>query len=167
MKKRVLSTFVMPAFYSAVLFLGGACISSRQSVESETEQKQEKHDALSTNTKIQNLPEDQKLKLAEPIIESVLKGIAEKDYKEYTRYALPGFKENVPESAFKSRNDELNKELGEFQSKTYLGVVNKKLFDVFVWKGKFSKSEDEWFMKLYLVDDEGKYKIYMFTISPL
>lgn len=114
----------------------------------------------------QTLPQSEKLKLAEAILDNLLQSMEDGNYKRYVKDFTQGLKDNVTEKDFKYRNEKMNDEIGKFKSKEALGVLNKKLFDVFLWKAKFSKHDDEQLIRLFLVSDEKKYKVYMFNISP-
>ncbi len=159
---------------SAVLATAGGCItmsfgdSSADSKEAEKESKDlAAVPAAEPEVKDpQSLPAEEKQKLAEPILENLLKAMKEDSYKEYCKDFTQGLKDNVTEKDFKFRNDKMLDEIGEFKSKEFLGVLNKKLFDVFIWKAKFSKSDDDQIIRLFLISDENKYKVYMFNISP-
>lgn len=117
-------------------------------------------------TNPQSLAEAEKLKLAEPILEALLKGMANVNYSAYTENFTQGLKENVTEKDFKYRTEKMKEDIGDLQTKTFVAVLNKNLFDVFLWKAKFSKHNDEQLMRLFLINEDGKYKVYMFNISP-
>ena len=115
---------------------------------------------------VQSLPEAEKLKLAEPILGALLKGMADVNYNAYSENFTQGLKENVTEKDFKYRTEKMKEDIGDLQTKTFIGVLNKSLFDVYLWKAKFSKHNDEQLMRLFLINEDGKYKVYMFNISP-
>ena len=113
------------------------------------------------------LTEAEKVNLADPILERMMNGINKDDYSLYSGNFFKGLKDQFSEKDFKDFRAELNKDIGEYKSKTYLGVLNKKLVDVFIWKAKFSNSDDECLIRITLIEDEGIYKVLGFTISKI
>lgn len=113
------------------------------------------------------LTEAEKVNLADPILERMMNGINKDDYSLYSGNFFKGLKDQFSEKDFKDFRTELNKDIGEYKSKTYLGVLNKKLVDVFIWKAKFSNSDDECLIRITLIEDEGVYKVLGFTISKI
>lgn len=112
------------------------------------------------------VPEEMKMPKAEEIVSNILESTASNNYKNYTRDFTPGLAEKITKKDFEAKNEKLKEDLGEFKEKQFLGVLKKNLFDVYLWKTKFSKHNDEMLMRLFLIDEEGTYKVYMFNISP-
>ncbi len=117
---------------------------------------------------LKKLPEAERLKLAQPIIESICEGLKNNDYEAYTRDFYSGFKDQVTKKEFDKFTSKMKEDLGDYESKQYIGMVNKELFDIFYWKCTFSKrkEKDENIMRLFLIDEDGKYKVYLFHVYP-
>jgi hypothetical protein len=112
------------------------------------------------------IPEEMKMPKAEEIVSNILEATGSNDYTKYTKDFTEGLAEKITKKDFEAKNEKLKEDIGEFKEKHFLGVLNKKLFDVYLWKTKFSKHDDEMLMRLFLIDEDGTYKVYMFNISP-
>lgn len=112
------------------------------------------------------LTEAEKINLADPILDRMLKGINKGDYTLYSGNFFKGLKDQVKEKDFKTLNDDLKKQIGEYKSRKFMDILNKKLVDIFVWKAKFTKTDEDVMIRLFLIEDEGQYKVSSFSISP-
>ena len=164
MKRKTYFICFWTAAFAATMILTG-CWSAKPENQKPPEDKPAVQ-AEPGKASVQSLPEVEKLKLAEPILEALLKGMADVNYNAYSENFTQGLKENVTEKDFKYRTEKMKEDIGELQTKTFIGVLNKNLFDVYLWKAKFSKHNDEQLMRLFLINEDGKYKVYMFNISP-
>ena len=144
----------------AVSLLAGC--ETTKNAEKKNEDKQKLAETLRPT-----LTESEKANLAEAILDRMMTGLNGDDYAMYSGSFFQGLKDQLPEKAFKSFRDELKKDMGEYKSRQYLGMLNKKLVDVFIWKAKFSNSDDECLIRLSLVEDEGVYKVLGFNISKI
>jgi hypothetical protein len=113
------------------------------------------------------LGEAEKISLAEVIVEKLMNGINNDDYALYSEDFFQGLKDQFSESGFKSLRVELKNDMGDYKSRTCLGMLNKKLVDVFIWKAKFSNSDDDCLIRLTLIEDKGVYKVLGFNISKI
>ena len=80
--------------------------------------------------------------IAEPILDTVLKGFNDGNYGLYTKYFDDTMKDAMPEKKFQQVRGEILKKLGKYQSRSYLGYQTKDNFTVALWKGRFSKTSD-------------------------
>ncbi|HCE42622.1 MAG TPA: hypothetical protein DET40_03640 [Lentisphaeria bacterium] len=112
------------------------------------------------------LAEAEKVNLAEVIIDRMLSGMNKDSYDLYTENFFKGLKDQVKEKDFMTLNTDLRKQLGDYKSKTYMGMLNKPLIDIFLWKAKFTKTDEDVLIRLFLIEEDGKYKVSSFSISP-
>ncbi|MFZ2658022.1 MAG: hypothetical protein WAX69_24030 [Victivallales bacterium] len=112
------------------------------------------------------LTEAEKVNLADAIVDRMLNGINKDDYALYSSNFYKGLKDQIKEKDFKTLNDDLKKQLGDYKSKTYLGMLNKPLIDIFIWKSKFTKTDEDVLIRIFLIEEDGKYKVSSFSISP-
>ncbi len=113
-----------------------------------------------------SLSETEKVNLADAIVERMLAGINKDNYGLYSENFFKGLKDQVKEKDFKVINADLKKQIGEYQSKSYMGMLNKPMVDVFFWKAKFSNTKDDVLIRLFLIEEDGKYKVSSFSIGP-
>lgn len=112
------------------------------------------------------LTDAEKVNLAEPILERILQGVNKNDYAVYSDNFSKGLKDQITEKEFKILNDDLIKKIGEYKSRTFLGILNKKIVDIYIWKAKFAKTDEDFMIRLFLIEDEGKFKVFSFSITP-
>jgi hypothetical protein len=86
--------------------------------------------------------------LAEPILDTVLNGFNDGNYGLYSQYFDDTLKDAITEKKFKQVREEILKKLGKYQSRTYLGFLTKGNATVVLWRGRFSRSEDDVLIKL-------------------
>jgi hypothetical protein len=112
------------------------------------------------------LTDAEKVNLAEPILERILQGVNKNDYAVYSDNFSKGLKAQITEKEFKVLNDDLIKKIGEYKSRKFLGILSKKLVDIYLWKAKFAKTDEDFMIRLFLIEDEGKLKVFSFSITP-
>lgn len=163
MKKRF--TGMIAGLVAVALFAG--CETTKPASGDADKDKVEKKDPKQlVETLRPSLTEAEKIALAEGILEKMVDGINKDDYSLYTNDFFKGLKEQVKEKEWKASNDDLKKQAGDYEARFYMGMLNKPLVDVFIWKGKFTKNEGDVLIRLGLIEDEGKYKVTIFSISP-
>ena len=113
-----------------------------------------------------SLTDAEKVNLAEPLLDRILQGVNKGDYAIYSGNFSKGLKDQITEKDFKTLNDDLLKKIGEYKSRTFLGILNKKLVDIYLWKAKFAKTDEDFIIRLFLIEDEGKFKVFSFSITP-
>jgi hypothetical protein len=88
--------------------------------------------------------------IAEPILDTVLTGLNNGNYSLYSRYFDGTLKDAVTKKKFSQVRANIMKKLGKYQSRTYLGFLQKGNFTVVLWRGRFSASDDDVLIKLVL-----------------
>jgi hypothetical protein len=86
--------------------------------------------------------------VAEPILENLLAGFNRGDYAQYARDFGDTLKEAISEKKFQQVRSSILKNLGQYQSRSYLGYLKHQRTTVVLWKGRFSASEDDVLIKL-------------------
>jgi hypothetical protein len=88
--------------------------------------------------------------IAEPILDTVLTGFKDGNYSEYSRYFDGTLKDAVTEKKFLKVRADIMKKLGKYESRTYLGFLQKGNFTVVLWRGRFSATDEDVLIKLVL-----------------
>ncbi len=132
----------------------------------ETTKDAEKEKPKLTETLRPTLTEAEKANLAEVMLDRMLTGINKDDYSLYSENFFSGLKDQIKAKDFATINADLKKQIGDYKSRTYLGMLNKPLVDVFIWKSKFTKTDEDVLIRLFLLEEEGKLKVSSFSISP-
>ena len=100
---------------------------------------------------------DQQVKsIAEPIVDNLLGGFNEGNYKQYSKNFDSAMREAIPEKKFQQVRQDLLKKLGKFQDKKYLGFLNQAPYTIVLWKGKFDKTKNDILIKLVLSKRQDK-----------
>ncbi len=145
--------------------LAGCETTKLTSGETDMDKGEKKNEKQLMETLRPFLTETEKIDLADAILERMMSGINKDDYALYSGNFHKGMEDQFPEKRFRKFRSELREDLGEYKSRTYIGILNKKLADVFIWKAKFSNSDDDCLIRLTLIEDEGVYKVLGFHIS--
>jgi hypothetical protein len=147
-------------------FLAGCETTKPSSGDADKDKAEKKDEKQLVETLRPTLTEAEKINLAEAMVDRMLKGINKDDYSLYSGNFFKGLKDQVKEKDFKALNDDLKKQIGEYKSRKFMDILNKKLVDIFIWKAKFSKTDEDVLVRLFLIEDEGQYKVSSFSISP-
>lgn len=150
----------------AFAFLVGCETTKPASGDADKDKAEKKDEKQLVETLRPSLTEAEKINLAEPMLERMMNGINKDDFSIYSGDFFKGLKDQIKEKEWKTSNDDLKKQAGDYESRTYLGMLNKPLIDIFIWKGKFTKNDGDVLIRLGLIEDEGKYKVAIFSISP-
>lgn len=103
---------------------------------------------------------DQEVKaIAEPLLENVMDALKNDDYAKYTKDFDLTLKEAVQEQRFHEISFQIKNGLGSYQSKEYLGFLDKGQTTLVLFRGKFDKSQSDVLIKLVVTKKEGKYYI--------
>ena len=147
-------------------FLAG-CETTTPSVGDTGKDKGEKKDENNLGETLRpTLTDTEKVNLAEPILDRILHGVNKDNYAIYSENFSVGLKEQITEKDFKTLNEDLLKKIGEYKSRKFLGLLNKKLVDIYIWKAKFAKTDEDFMIRLFLIEDGGKLKVFSFSITP-
>ena len=156
-------TGIIVGLLASALLAG--CLTTKPS-DADKDKAEKKDEKPLLETLRPSLTETEKINLAEPIVDKMLRGINKDDYALYSDNFYKGLKDQIKEKDFKALNDDLKKQIGEYKSRKFMDILNKKLVDIFVWKAKFTKTDEDVMIRLFLIEDEGKYKVSSFSISP-
>ena len=88
--------------------------------------------------------------VADPILDGILQGFKEGDYDLYSQYFDDTLKDVISKKKFLQTRNSILKSIGEYQSRSYLGFLQKGKTTVVLWKGRFAKSADDVLIKLVL-----------------
>ncbi len=126
-----------------------------------TEKKDEEKSNLSETLR-PTLTEAEKINLAEVILDRMLEGMKKEDYNLYTSNFFKGLKDQLGTKEFTAWREDFKKNLGDYKSRVSLGMLNKKLIDVFLWKAKFSGTDEDILIRIMLIEEDGVYKVMGF-----
>ena len=88
--------------------------------------------------------------VADPILDTVLKGFGAGDYGLYSQYFDATLKDVITKEKFLQVRRQILKSTGAYQSRRYLGYLQKGKTTVILWKGRFAASTDDVLIKLTL-----------------
>ncbi len=98
-------------------------------------------------------------KTANPILDNILKGMAEADFEAYSRDFDETMLRAVDEERFRKSLAVTKSLFGRYQSRTYLGFYNKRKATVVLWKGRFDGTDDDVLIKLVLSNKGDKIEV--------
>jgi hypothetical protein len=88
--------------------------------------------------------------VADPILDGVLKGLHEGDYDLYSQNFDDTLKDVISKKKFLQTRSSISKSIGTYETRSYLGYLQKGKTTVVLWKGRFAKSADDVLIKLVL-----------------
>ena len=88
--------------------------------------------------------------VANPILDTVLKGLSAGDYGLYSQYFDDTLKDVITKKKFLQVRNQILKSIGAYESRHYLGYLHKGKTTVILWKGRFAASADDVLIKLVL-----------------
>lgn len=97
--------------------------------------------------------------IATPILDEVLAGFGENDYAKYSKYFDSQMLQAIPEGKFKITREQILYDIGNYQSKKYLGYLNQHDMTVVLYKGKFDKFLGDVLIKIVLAREGDKYYV--------
>lgn len=97
--------------------------------------------------------------IAGPILDNILVGFKTNDYATYSKDFGDFLKESISEKKFIETNRKIQDSIGNYQSREYLGFLQKGQMTLILWKGKFDKSADDILIKLVVSKRNGKYLV--------
>jgi hypothetical protein len=89
-------------------------------------------------------------KVANPILDAVLQGFSEGNYGLYSKYFDDTLKDVITKKKFMQVRKKILGNIGKCQSRSYLGFLQQGKTTVVLWKGKFSRTNDDILIKLVL-----------------
>ena len=97
--------------------------------------------------------------LADPILDTVLKGLNEGEYELYCQYLDDKMKKVTSPTNFSQVRGNMLKSIGDYESRSYLGYLVKGKTTVVLWKGRFAKSADDILIKLVFFQQGDQTKV--------
>ncbi|HPN84796.1 MAG TPA: DUF3887 domain-containing protein [Victivallales bacterium] len=113
------------------------------------------------------LSDAEKLVILEGYLDNLIKSVKDDDYKSYFKDFSKDHKDLIKEKDFKERNKIFREQCGDYDSREFIGVLKKQLFNVYLWKAKYSKlPKDEILFRMFVVEEENQLSVYAFNIQP-
>ena len=103
--------------------------------------------------------DDEVKKIAEPILDNVMKGFTKDNYVQYSKNFDVTLKETITSERFQEIRGDIIKWIGSYLYREYLGFINREAITIVFWKGVFDKTEDEILIKMVVSQRNGKYFI--------
>jgi hypothetical protein len=88
--------------------------------------------------------------VANPILDGILQGFKKGDYGLYSQNFDDTLKDVISKKKFMQTRNQILKSIGAYESRSYLGYLQKGKTTMVLWKGKFSNSADDVLIKLVL-----------------
>jgi hypothetical protein len=103
---------------------------------------------------------DQQVKaVAEPILNSLMKGFNQGDYAQFSKNFDKNLRETINEKKFEQVRGDLLKRLGKYKSKKYLGFLNQEDYTIVLYKGAFADTKNDMLIKLVLKKSKDKVSV--------
>jgi hypothetical protein len=170
--KKILTSFSSAIFASLLILCVSPDVSGEKTdddngAEDKTVETQAKEKENKGTTSSLHFSDEERLKIAETYADEILTSIKTNDFDAYFKNFTTEAKEKNTRKSFTERNKEFLEQCGEYQSREYLGVLKKQVFDIYLWKAKFSKlPNDDILIRMFLVEDSDQLKVYAFSIKP-
>jgi hypothetical protein len=97
--------------------------------------------------------------VADPMLDTVLKGLNEGEYEVYCQYFNDTMKRVISPKNFSQIRGNILRSIGDYESRSYLGYLEKSNSTVVLWKGRFAKSADDVLIKLVLSRQGDQIKV--------
>jgi len=98
-------------------------------------------------------------KTADPILDNILKGMAEADFDAYVRDFGEAVRNVIDKDGFHKSLKATKALFGQYKSRTYLGFFNKRKMTVVLWKARFDGTDDDVIIKLVLSKNGDKIEV--------
>lgn len=94
---------------------------------------------------------DEEIKaISDPIMDVILAGFKTKNYSKYSKDFSESLKTQMSEEIFLKTIEQLEQLLGEYESRRYLGFLNRDGMTLVLWKSRYEKTEADVLIKLTL-----------------
>ncbi len=97
--------------------------------------------------------------IADPILDNVLDGFKFDDYRRYSRDFDPALKVVGARTQFYNVSRYMQRALGNYIARDYLGTLRKGDMIIVLWKGTFDKTSDNVLIKLVLSEKKNRYHV--------
>lgn len=95
--------------------------------------------------------------IADPVLDGLLKGLAEKDYTIYLENFDKLLKASIKEEQFLEVTKQIEEALGSYEKREYLGFLTYDDMTVILWKGSFDGTENDVMIRLLMSKRADKY----------
>lgn len=106
---------------------------------------------------------------AGPMVDNMLAGIKDKDYKEYTKDFSSVMLKAVTEDSFNQLVDLVQSKIGDYQSRTFSGAQNTKSngvdMTVVVYKAKYTNETSDVLITVTFGEENGAMKVMGFFLN--
>jgi len=106
------------------------------------------------------------LKIADPIVDKLTKGMETKNYDMYIKQWSPEAKKMIKKDKFEANCDATIAKVGKLKSKTFYNIVDQKGYKIVQWKAKFTKAPQDVYLQLMLKKIDKKYYVEGHWIRP-
>ena len=96
---------------------------------------------------------------AKKMVASVIDGIFTGNYALYSRDFSEKNKKYFDKDVFEKAHIAVKEELGEYKGEKFIGSWRKGDYEILLWKTRFSKTEDDILIQMYVKKVDGAYKI--------
>ena len=93
------------------------------------------------------------------MIDSASRGLATGSYPLYSRDFTEKHKKYFNKEMFDKASEAVKENLGEYKGIKYIGFWKKGGYDILLWKAKFSDTEDDILIEMYVTKEDDTYKI--------
>lgn len=115
--------------------------------------------SLAANAAVLGQTDQEVQAVAEPLLEGVLAGFNDGNYAKYSQNFDETLKEAISEKKFQKVRAQILKTLGKYRSRTYLGFLKKGGTTLVLWRGRFTKSDDDVLIKLVASKRQDRYVV--------
>lgn len=96
------------------------------------------------------------------MVENVITGLDLGNYEMYTRDFTDESKKSFTKEIFKDAYKAVDSNLGKIKTKQYLGNYQKNEYWVLLWKARYSKTNEDILLELYVKKVGNNYKVAAF-----
>ncbi|MFH1460001.1 MAG: hypothetical protein ABIG64_06480 [Candidatus Omnitrophota bacterium] len=98
-------------------------------------------------------------KIAEPMIDNILKGFALDDYLIYSRDLAENLKVTGARTKFFQVGRNIHNNLGNYVDREFMGILNKQGMTMILWKANFDQTENDVLIKLVISRENKRYVV--------
>jgi len=103
------------------------------------------------------LSNDKILTIATPIMDNLMDGSTERDWKKHTLNFTNGAKASLSEENLLKQCDEYQSTHGHFAEREFVGIIRHPKYINIIWKQRMTKSSGEYLAILTLVQHDEEY----------
>jgi len=109
---------------------------------------------------------DEKQAKAEAILDDLLAGLGGKDRARYLAHLTKEQQERATPANFAKMAADIEADLGTYRSRQFLGHLDQQVLDIYIWKVRFDKVDEDALIRLVLGEVDGRLQVFGFHISP-